>query len=69
MIFDHKELKFDRQAKCDWCNEKTLVGITHYGTSNYNRLICKDCAERIKNYDKVMFGVDHEKIIENNNDN
>lgn len=57
MIFNGEKLKFDREANCDWCGRKTLVGITHYGTSNYNRLICKKCAEEIKEYNKKYFGI------------
>lgn len=68
MRFNHAELVFDRLAKCDFCGKKTQVGITNYGTSNYNRLICVKCAEEIKAYDKAVFGIDYKKIIENNTD-
>lgn len=37
-------LKFDRRCKCDWCGEKEICSITHYGTTNYTRLICIECA-------------------------
>ena len=56
MEFNCEELEFDRDANCDWCGEEKLVGITHYGTTHYNRLICQECAERIKKYDEVTFG-------------
>lgn len=41
-------LNFDRIAECDFCGEKTDVAITHYGTSHYNRLVCKECAKELK---------------------
>lgn len=56
MEFNCEELEFDRDANCDWCGEEKLVGITHYGTTHYNRLICQECAEKIKKYDEVTFG-------------
>ena len=56
MEFNQEHLDFDRKAKWDWCGKKGLVGITHYGTSHYNRLICKECAESIKKQDETAFG-------------
>ena len=58
MRFNGEELKFDRKAKCDWCGQKTLVGITHYGTTHYNRLVCEACANKIKEHDKRVFGIE-----------
>lgn len=63
MKFNGETLKFDRRAECDWCGEKKLVGVTHYGTSHYNRLICKECAEEIKDYNRRTFGVKDSKRI------
>lgn len=37
-------LKFDRRCKCDWCGEKEICSIAHYGTANYTILICIECA-------------------------
>lgn len=51
--FNGEELKLDRTCVCDWCEEKTLVGITHYGTTNSNRLICANCAKIIDRYNKA----------------
>lgn len=53
MQFNGEELKLDRTCECDWCGEKKLVGITHYGTTHYNRLICADCAKIIEKYNKI----------------
>ena len=42
-----EKLKFDRKCHCDWCNEIEICAITHYGTTEYNRLICVECAMSI----------------------
>ena len=49
-----EDVKFDRVAACDWCNKKTQVAVCHYGTTNYNRLICKECAKRINAHEKTF---------------
>ena len=54
-------LKFDRTANCDWCGKRTKVSICHYGTTNYNRLVCNECAKEINRYEmnywnRVYFG-------------
>ena len=59
MQFDGEELKLDRICKCDWCEVKTLVGITHYGIKHYgatthNRLICAYCAKIIEKHNKIV---------------
>lgn len=51
---ENNVLYFDRTAKCDWCNEKKSVAVCQYGTTHYNRLICKDCANDIIEYHKTM---------------
>ena len=47
-----EDLNFDRKTECDWCGENKIVSICHYGTTHYNRLICKDCAKKINQYQK-----------------
>ena len=49
-------LNFDRKADCDWCNHNEICAITHYGTTNYNRLICVECALSINQNQKALFG-------------
>ncbi len=49
-------LYFDRVSTCDWCGEKKYVSICQYGTSHYNRLICKDCAEATIEHHKMLDG-------------
>lgn len=48
-----EKLKFDRRTKCDWCSCEEICAITHYGTTNYNRLICVECAMSINEIDKI----------------
>lgn len=48
-------LNFDRITECDWCGEKKLTSITHYGTTHYNRLMCMDCAEQINERHRTLF--------------
>lgn len=47
MKFFNETLNFDRTTRCDWCGKTAKTAITHYGTSHYNRLICKECANTI----------------------
>lgn len=47
-----EKLTFDRKYRCDWCSEKKSVSVCHYGTTNYNRLVCLDCAKKINRYHK-----------------
>ena len=49
-------LNFDRKCKCDWCNQTEICAITHYGTTNYNRLICLECACSINQNDRLFNG-------------
>ena len=49
-----EDLKFDRTTECDWCGKEKLVAICHYGTSHYNRLVCKECAKKINNHVKQL---------------
>lgn len=49
-----EELHFDRKCKCDWCGQIEICAITHYGTSNYNRLVCLECALSINQNDKLF---------------
>ena len=51
-----EKLSFDRKVKCDWCGHEEICSITHYGTTNYNRLICTECALSINQNQKVLFG-------------
>ena len=47
MKFFNETLNFNRTTRCDWCGKTAKTAITHYGTSHYNRLICKECANTI----------------------
>lgn len=51
-----EKLYFDRKVKCDWCGQTEICSITHYGTTNYNRLICLECAMSINGNDRVLRG-------------
>ena len=48
-----EDLKFDRTTECDWCDEVKKVSICHYGTTHYNRLICKECAKKVNNWENT----------------
>lgn len=52
-------LDFDRKCKCDWCNQVEICSITRYGTTNYNRLICLECALSITQNDKPFRQYDY----------
>ena len=54
-----EKLNFDRKCKCDWCHEIEICSITHYGTTNYNRLICLECALSITQNDKPFVKEDY----------
>ena len=47
-----EKLNFDRKTKCDWCGNTEICAITHHGTSNYNRLVCLECALSINNNER-----------------
>lgn len=52
-----EQLKFDRKCTCDFCGETEICSITHYGTSNYTRLICVECAMSINcSHELPLFG-------------
>ena len=54
------------KARCDFCGiVKNNVVVTHYGTTNYNRLICKDCINDINQHHREVLG-DTEDIIDKN---
>lgn len=59
-------LNFDRKCKCDWCNQVEICSITHYGTTNYNRVVCLECALDIQQRDKNMFNAN---VFDLNNSN
>ncbi len=52
-------LNFDRKCKCDWCGQVEICSITHYGTTNYTRLICLECACSINQNDRAINGGDY----------
>jgi hypothetical protein len=52
-------LNFDRKCKCDWCGQVEICSITHYGTTNYTRLICLECALSITQNDKPFRNTDY----------
>ena len=65
-----EKLKFDRETKCDWCGCTEICAITHYGTTNYNRLVCVECAMSINQNDRpfgeIYFDLNNSVICFNN---
>lgn len=59
-------LNFDRRCYCDFCNMVEICSITHYGTTNYNRVICLECALDIQQRNKNMYST---SIFDLNNSN
>jgi len=57
----------DRDIACDFCGEKKPTAITQYGTSHYNRVICKECTDKINAEHKAIDGV--ENIVEKSTKN
>ena len=51
-----EKLNFNGKCKCDFCGCEEICAVTHYGTSNYNRLICVECAMSINQNDRVLNG-------------
>ena len=51
-----EKLHFDRLCNCDWCNQKEICAVCHIGTTNYNRLVCVECALSINENQRRMFG-------------
>lgn len=51
-----EKLQFDRKCKCDYCGCEEICSITHYGTTNYTRLVCVECAMSINENDKILNG-------------
>lgn len=51
-----EKLNFDRKVECDYCGNTEICSITHYGTTNYTRLICLECALSINGNDKIISG-------------
>lgn len=51
-----EKLIFDRKCKCDYCGCIEICSITHHGTTNYNRLICVECAMSINQNEKLFNG-------------
>jgi len=51
-----EKLKFDRRCKYDFCGQIEICAVNHYGTTNYNRLVCVECAMSINQNDRAMTG-------------
>lgn len=47
-------LHFNRKAKCDWCGHEEVCAVTQYGTTNYYRLVCVECALSINENDRML---------------
>ena len=43
------------KEKCDFCKTTQEVELTGYGSSKFNRFICKKCKDKIKAYHKNTF--------------
>ena len=54
------------KTKCDWCGCEEICAVTHYGTTNYNRLVCLECAMSINENDAILNGPDHKPFDLNN---
>ena len=48
-----EKLNFDRRCRCDYCNQIEICSLTHYGTTNYTRIICLECALDIQQKNKI----------------
>lgn len=57
-------LHFDRRTKCDWCGQEEICAICHIGTTNYNRLVCVECALSMNQNQRV---IDGNNLIDLNN--
>ena len=51
-----EKLFFDRRVVCDYCGHVEICALTHYGTTNYTRLVCLECAMSINDNDRVISG-------------
>lgn len=51
-----EKLNFDRKCRCDWCGQIEICARTHYGTSEYTRLVCLECACSINQNDQALNG-------------
>ena len=51
MGLEPMDKRYNRYMACDWCGVKKPVRITTYGTTHYNRVICKECEEYIVKID------------------
>lgn len=49
-----ENLKFIGKRICDFCGNEEICANTHYGTSNYIRTICLECAMSVNEHDKAI---------------
>ena len=57
-------LHFKGKAICDWCGQKEICAVCHIGTTNYNRLVCVECALSINENQRILDG---KNLIDLNN--
>lgn len=57
-------LNFDRKTKCDWCGHTEICAVCHIGTTNYNRLVCVECAVSMNENQRNLSGYN---LIDMNN--
>jgi len=51
-----EKLHFNTLTKCDWCHQEEICAVCHIGTTNYNRLVCLECALSINQNQKIIDG-------------
>ena len=44
------------KRKCDFCGCEEICANTHYGTTNYTRIVCVECAMSINEHDALING-------------
>lgn len=47
-------LNFKGKRICDFCGQEEICANTHYGTSNYTRVICLECALDLNQKDHLV---------------
>ena len=57
-------LHFDRKTICDWCGHEEICAVCHIGTTEYNRLVCVECAVSINQNQRA---IDGRNLIDMNN--
>lgn len=51
-----EQLNFKGKRTCDFCGQEEICANTHYGTTNYTRVICLECAMSVNQNDFTLTG-------------